>query len=248
MPERLETVAQVMQELGGLADPRHREKMAYFGIYAPDAFGIRLPHLRALAKKIGRNHSLALKLWDTGNHEARIVAAMIDDPRAVTSAQMESWARDFYSWDIVDGCCCCVFAFAGPAWRKAVEWSGRKQEFVKRAGFSLMAYLAYKDKSAPDSKFLPLLGVIRREADDDRNFVKKAVNWALRNIGKRNVRLNRAAIRAARELRGMRSRSARWIASDALRELESEAVQRRLRAKKHKVRFTERSRSTGGAI
>jgi 3-methyladenine DNA glycosylase AlkD len=232
MPERLQTVAQVMQELRVLANPRHREKMAYFGIQAPDAFGIRVPHLRALAKKIGRNHALALKLWNTGNHEARSVAAMIEDPGAVTAAQMEGWARGFYSWDIVDGCCCYVFAFARPAWRKAVEWSRRDEEFVKRAGFSLMAYLAYKDKQAPDAKFLSLLAIIRREAGDDRNFVKKAVNWSLRNIGKRNMRLNRAAIRVARELRGMKPRSARWIASDALRELESEAVQRRLRAKK----------------
>jgi 3-methyladenine DNA glycosylase AlkD len=229
--KNLQTVEEVTRELRALADPRHRQKMAYFGIEVKDALGIRVPQLRALAKRIGKNHALAQELWETGNHETRIIAAMIDEPALVTEAQMERWARDFNAWDIVDGCCCEVFAYSEAAWKKAVDWSSRDEEFVKRAGFSLMAYLAYKDKSSADSRFLPLLEIIRRESHDDRNFVRKAVNWALRNIGKRNRNLNRAATRTAREIRTMGSRSARWIAADALRELQGAAAQARLRTK-----------------
>lgn len=229
--QRLQSVEEVTRELRALADPRHREKMKYFGIEVKRALGIRVPKLRALAKRIGKNHVLAQRLWNTGNHESRIVAAMIEEPALVTETQMEQWARDFNSWDIVDGCCCDVFAHSEAAWRKAIAWSSREQEFVKRAAFSLIAYLAYKDKSSPDARFLPLLEIVRRESHDDRNFVRKAVNWALRNIGKRNRNLNRAAIRTARQIRMMGSPSARWIAADALRELEGAPVQTRLRAK-----------------
>ncbi len=139
--------------------------------------------------------------------------------------------RDFNSWDVVDTACCYLYAEAKPAWEKAIEWSRRKREFEKRASFSLVAYLSYKDKAAPDARFVQFLRVIEREAWDERNFVRKAVNWALRNIGKRNIRLNREAIRAAERIRLQGSRTARWIAADALRELRSEAVQARLRRK-----------------
>lgn len=159
---------------------------------------------------------------------------MIGEPERVTVAQMDRWALDFDSWDVVDGTCCDLFVHAAPAWKKAIEWSRRKEEFVKRAGFSLMAYLSYKDKSALDEKFLRLLAIIERESRDDRHFVKKAVNWALRNIGKRNLALNRAAIHTAKQIRALDSSTARWIAADALRELNSPAVQRRL----NKKRFT----------
>ena len=144
---------------------------------------------------------------------------------------MERWVRDFDNWDVCDGTCCHLFVFAAPVWAKAVEWSSRKKEFEKRAGFALMAYLAYRDKSAPDAKYQRLFSIIQREAHDERNFVKKAVNWALRQIGKRNIRLNREAIRAAERIRSQGSRAARWIAADALRELKSAAVQTRLRRK-----------------
>jgi len=221
-----------LRDLRALADPQVRAKMAYFGVRVEKAHGISVPELRRLAKKIGKNHALANQLWESGIHEAKCLAGMIGEPEKVTAAQMDRWARDFDSWDVVDGTCCDFFVYASPAWKKAVSWSGRKEEYVKRAAFSLMAYLSYKDKSAPNAKFLRLLTIIKRESRDDRNFVRKAVNWALRNIGKRNRALNRAAIRTARQIRELDSSTARWIAADAIRELSSSAVQRRLRKKK----------------
>ena len=223
--------AAVLQELKKLANPRVRAKMAYFGVKVPKAYGISVPVLHRLARQIGRKHKLAEQLWASGIHEARILATLIGEPGKVTSAQMERWVRDFDSWDVVDAACCYLFAYAGPAWGKVNAWSRRSEEFQKRAAFSLAAYLSYKDKKAPDARFERFLRVIEREAWDERNFVRKAVNWALRNIGKRNVRLNRAAVRAAERIRQQESRPARWITADALRELKSKAVQARLRRK-----------------
>jgi 3-methyladenine DNA glycosylase AlkD len=220
-----------LQELKSLADPRVREKMEYFGVRVPNAHGISTPVLHTLAKQIRRSHTLAQELWDTGIHEARILATLIGESEKVTAGEMERWARDFDSWDVVDSACCYLYAYAKPAWSKVGAWSRRRGEFVKRAAFSLVAYLSYKDKAALDTRFVRLLRVIEREAYDERNFVRKAVNWALRNIGKRNLRLNRAAIRAGERIRRQGSRSARWIAADALRELKSPAVQARLRRK-----------------
>jgi 3-methyladenine DNA glycosylase AlkD len=222
------TKALVLRELQTLANPQVRAKMAYFGVKVPKAHGISAPLLHRLARRIGRNHQLADQLWTSGIHEARILATLIGDSEQVTSKHMERWASEFASWDVVDAACCYLYASARPAWRQVELWSKRNEEFVKRAAFSLVAYLSYKDKATPDARFEQFLGVIEREASDDRNFVRKAVNWALRNIGKRSQRLNRAAIRAAERIRKQESRSARWIASDALRELRSEAVQRRL--------------------
>jgi 3-methyladenine DNA glycosylase AlkD len=225
------TRAAVLRELKALGDPRVRAKMAYFGVHVPNAHGISAPVLHQFAKHIGKNHRLAQQLWTSGIHEARILATLIGESEKVTVAEMDQWARDFDSWDVVDAACCYLYAHARPAWKKAAEWSRRREEFVKRASFSLVAYLSYKDKAAPDARFARFLRVIEREAHDERNFVKKAVNWALRNIGKRNMRLNREAIRAAERIRQQGSRSARWIAADALRELNSDAVQKRLRRK-----------------
>lgn len=225
---RRATTSEVLKRLRALADPEVRAAMARFGVHVEKAHGISAPKLHALAGELGTDHRLAQQLWASGVHEARILAAMIDDPAKVTAQQMERWARGFDAWDVVDGSCCYLFVFAAPAWEKAIKWSCRKQEYVKRAGFALMAYLAVHDKQAADARFARLLPIIRREATDERNFVKKAVNWALRQIGKRNLRLNRLAIRTARQIRAMDSRSARWIASDALRELTSPAVQRRV--------------------
>jgi 3-methyladenine DNA glycosylase AlkD len=225
------TKAAVLRELKGLADPKVRAKMAYFGVDVPKAHGISAPVLHALAKRIGRDHRLAQQLWTTGIHEARILATLIGESEKVTAAEMERWVRDFDSWDVVDAACCYLYAQAKPAWSKAAAWSRRREELVKRASFSLVAYLSYKDKTAPDARFVQFLRVIEREAHDERNFVRKAVNWALRNIGKRNRRLNREAIRAAERIRQQESRSARWIAADALRELKSAAVQKRLQRK-----------------
>jgi 3-methyladenine DNA glycosylase AlkD len=221
----------VLRELKGVADPKVRAKMAYFGVDVPKAHGISAPALHQFAKQIGKDHRLAQQIWSTSIHEARILATLIGESEKVTGPEMDRWARDFDSWDVVDAACCYLYAQAKPAWKKAAEWSRRPEEFVKRASFSLVAYLAYKDKAAPDLRFTQFLRVIEREAHDERNFVKKAVNWALRNIGKRNLRLNREAIHAAERIREQGSRPARWIAADALRELKSEAVQERLHRK-----------------
>lgn len=228
MTKNRTTAAAVLQKLKAHADPKVRAAMSRFGVHVKKAHGISMPVLHKLAREIGTDHRLAQQLWASGIHEARILAGMVGDPRKVTAQQMERWARDFDAWDVVDGSCCHLFVFAAPAWRKAIEWSRRKPEYVKRAGFALMAYLAVHDKQAHDAKFERLLPIIQRQATDERNFVKKAVNWALRQIGKRNRRLNRLAIRAAGQIRAMDSRAARWVAADALRELTSPAVQRRL--------------------
>jgi 3-methyladenine DNA glycosylase AlkD len=184
--------------------------------------------LRKLAKEIGTNHKLALQLWKSNIHEARILAALIDDPRQVTKSQMNQWVRQFDNWGVCDACCCVLFDKTPFAWDKAIEWSQNKEEFVKRAGFVLMAALAVHNKKAPDKDFLPFFIVIKHHADDGRNFVKKAVNWALRQIGKRNTTLNKKAIAVAREIRKTESSAARWVAADALRELTGKQVQTRL--------------------
>jgi len=222
----------VIAELRRLGTRKNVEGMARFGIRAVDVFGVSKPKLDGLAKKIGKNHELGLALWATGNHDAKILAGMICQPERVTAAQMENWVRDFDNWDTCDGTCCHLFVFAAPAWSKAVDWTRRKEEFQKRAGFALAAYLAYRDKTAVDAKFRAFLRMIEREADDERNFVCKAVNWALRNIGKRNLPLNAEAIATGERLCKRESRAARWIAADALRELRSDAVQGRLRRKR----------------
>jgi 3-methyladenine DNA glycosylase AlkD len=223
------SVGRVVSELQQLGTKRNVEGMARYGIRAAKVFGVSKPKLDALARKIGKNHALGLQLWSTGIQDAKILAGLISEPGKVTAAQMELWVRDFDNWDSCDGTCCHLFVFAEPAWPKAFAWTKRKDEFQKRGGFALAAYLAYRDKSARDARFLSFLRVIEHEADDERNFVRKAVNWALRNIGKRNQRLNRAAIATARRIQKKESRAARWIAADALRELEGEAVQARLR-------------------
>jgi 3-methyladenine DNA glycosylase AlkD len=220
-----------LQELRRVGRRKNVEGMARFGIAAKNVLGVAKPCMDKMAKQIGRNRPLALALWETGIHDARILAGMIDDPAQVSSSQMDRWARDFDNWDVADGTCCHLFVFAPPAWRKALQWTARRKEFEKRAGFALIAYLAYRDKTAADTKFSACLRLIERECQDSRHFVKKAVNWALRNIGKRNLRLNRAAIQLAEKIRKRESSTARWIATDALRELHGEPVQRRLRGK-----------------
>jgi 3-methyladenine DNA glycosylase AlkD len=225
------TKAAALHELRELADPKVRAKLAYFGVNVPKAYGISAPVLNALARHIGKDQELAEQLWSSGIHEAKILAPLIGESEKVTATQMERWVRDFDSWDVVDTVCCYLYAAAKPAWDKIYEWSTRRAEFEKRAAFSLAAYLSYKDKVAEDARFERFLPIIEREAHDERNFVRKAVNWALRNIGKRNLRLNAAAIRSAERIRRQDSRAARWIAADALRELKSDAVHARLRKK-----------------
>jgi 3-methyladenine DNA glycosylase AlkD len=191
--------------------------------------GVSVPDMRKLAKEIGKDHKLALDLWRTGIAEARIVAGMVGDPAKLTEEQMEEWVKGINSWDVCDQVCDNLFEKNQLAWKKIVDWSEREEEFVKRTAFSLIACLAWHDKKASDEKFIELLPIIIREATDERNFVKKAVNWALRNIGKRNLNLNRAAINAAKEIQRLDSKAARWIAADAIRELESDAIQSRLK-------------------
>ena len=223
----------VIERLKALANPDNVAGMVRFGINATSAYGISAPVLHRMAREIGKDHQLAQELWATGVHEARKLAPLIDVPKLVTEDQMERWVSEFDSWDICDDCCGNLFDKTPFAYQKAVEWSRRDEEFVKRATFALMAHLAVHDKKANDDRFLDFLPLIKRESTDERNFVRKAVNWALRQIGKRNRALNDAAVETADEIRAMNTRSGRWIAADALRELMREPVQRRLRKATH---------------
>ena len=222
--------AEILQLLASRPDPGAVEGMARFGIVAKKVYGgWSTPELKKLACQIGPDHALAQELWASGVYEARALATMVDEPEKVTGRQMNQWAKDFDSWAVCDGACINLFRYTRFAHTKCVEWSARREEFVKRAAFALMAGLTVADKIASDEAFLKFLPLITRAATDERNMVKKGVNWALRQIGKRNARLNRAALAAAREIHGLDSRAARWIASDARRELEGSAVQRRLK-------------------
>jgi 3-methyladenine DNA glycosylase AlkD len=221
---------EVVAELRAVADPTRRPGMARVGINVDRALGVSIPDLRRIARSHRGNHELALDLWRTGIHEARILASMVDDPALVTDEQMEAWVAEFDSWDLCDQVCGNLFDLTPSALAKARAWTRRDEEFVRRAGFTLIAGSAHGG-DAPDSVWERLLPAIRRGATDERNYVKKAVNWALREIGKRNARLNEIAIAEAERLLELDSRSARWIARDALRELRSEAVRARLRAR-----------------
>ena len=218
----------VLRKLKEFSNPSVVVGMARFGINPSNTLGVSVPNLRKIAKEVGLDHELALELWLSGVHEARILACMVDDPDSVAEGQMDEWVLGFDSWDVCDQCCMNLFWKTEFAWGKAVEWSSRSEEFARRAGFVMMAVLAVHDKSAVDDDFLRFFPVIKEGSCDERNFVRKAVNWALRQIGKRSAGLNVAAIDCAREIQGMDSRSAKWIANDAIRELESDAVRKRL--------------------
>jgi 3-methyladenine DNA glycosylase AlkD len=236
-------VVDILAELHAKGSKRNRAGMARFGINVENAFGVSVPGLRTIAKRLGADHELALALWATGNHEARLVACFIDDPAAVTETQLEAWVHDFDSWDICDQATGSLFDRTNYAWSKAVAWAARDEEWVRRAGFALMAGLAVHDKAAADRTFLKLLPIIEGQAFDERNFVRKAVNWALRNIGKRNRACNAAAIACAKRIRVAANkrageerggdpgaRAARWVAADALRELTSDKIRARLKS------------------
>lgn len=222
----------IISQLKSHKNPKNIAGMARFGISAKNTLGVSMPYLRNLAKEIRKEakadkkgaenrHNLAFELWNSKIHEARILASMIDEPDLVSEKQMEKWARDFDSWDVCDQVCMNLFDKTEFAWVMPFEWSKQKEEFVKRAGFALIAALAFHDKSSEDKKFLKFFSAIKREAIDERNFVRKAVNWALRQIGKRNKNLCREAIKLAREIQDAhpKSKSANWIAGDAIREL-----------------------------
>jgi 3-methyladenine DNA glycosylase AlkD len=233
----------VMAELAGKASEKDRAGMARYGIKVDDAFGVSVWELRRMAKPLGCDHALALALWATGKHEARILASMVDDPALVTREQLDAWASDFDSWDVCDQVTSNLFYRTAFAWAAVREWSGARDEWVKRAAFATLAALAWHDRQAPDDLFAEGLALVRREAWDDRNFVKKAVNWALRNIGKRDLALNAAAIAtaeailasadalAAADRKDPAARSMRWVARDALRELRSDKLLARLGAR-----------------
>jgi 3-methyladenine DNA glycosylase AlkD len=222
-------VDDVVRALKARAVPSSKAGMARFGIQVEKALGVRVPIIRDIAKCYKKDHGLALALWRTGIHEARLLASMVDDPSELTENQMEAWVRDFDSWDVCDQCIMNLFDRAPNAYEKAIEWSEREEEFVKRAGFALMASLAVHDKKAEDERFIPFLKAIERGSTDERNFVKKAVNWALRQIGKRNMALNEGAVTTAERISKKGSKAARWVAADALRELKGPAVQKRLK-------------------
>ena len=220
---------EIIKKIKSLANPEAVKGMARFGISSKNTYGVSLPNLRKMAKEIGINHDLAQRLWDSEIHEARILASLIGDPEMVTEEQMEKWVIDIDSWDVCDLCCANLFDRTIFAQKKAIEWTSREEEFVKRAGFVLMAILAVRDKKAEDGIFLKFFPLIIREATDSRNYVKKGVNWALRQIGKRNLSLNKRAIKMAEKIKTIESKTAKWIAADAMRELKSESVQKRLR-------------------
>jgi len=223
---------EIIQKLRSMSNPEAIIGMARYGINTKKCLGISIYRLRELVKEIDSNHELALQLWDSGLHDARLLACFIDIPSEVTEKQMDAWAHDFDSWDICDQACTSLFDTSPFAWKKVVDWAEQKEEFVKRGAFSLLAGLAVHDKNADDKQFEQTFPLIQRHAVDERNYVKKAVNWALRNIGKRNKALNKKAIVLSRKISQINSSSARWIASDALRELTSEKVQERLARKK----------------
>jgi len=211
--------AELIAELEAHANPANVAGMARYGISTENALGVTIPVLRALAKRAGKDHRQAGELWASGIHEARILATMVEDPARMTSAQMDRWARGFDSWDVCDQACQNLFRYTPFACAKAVQWSGASGEFVRRAGFALMAGLAAQRSEMEDAQFEAFLKLIAGAATDDRNMVKKAVNWALRQVGKRNARLLKKAIAAAEKIERLDSRTARWIAKDALREL-----------------------------
>ncbi len=215
----MNTVEEVLARLKALARPGQLEGMARYGMSMGNRLGVRIPDVRALAKESKTNHNLALALWETGVAEARILAALVADPQQVDEALMEKWVRDFDSWDVCDQVCLNLFDRVSPAWKMVVRWADREEEYVRRAAFALIACIAWHDRAAPDLVFVEALPLIEKAATDPRNYVKKAVSWALRHIGKRNASLHPLALALARRLRKHEDKTARWIGADAERDL-----------------------------
>ena len=219
MPEanRLQTAMALLHDN---ARPEALESLERFGIVGNGRLGLSVPAMRGMARTLGRDHTLAQALWDTGIPDARIVASMVAEPALLTSRQMNAWVKGFAAWDVCDQTCLNAFVKSPLAWGKVEAWATRKEEFVRRAAFALLATLAVHDKKASDASFITALALVEAAAMDDRNFVKKAVNWALRGIGKRNTNLREQATAAALRIQQQGSKSARWIAGDALSELQ----------------------------
>ena len=225
---------EIISKLHSLANPENVKGMARYGINQHNNLGISIYILRPLAKQIGINHALALKLWDSKIHDARLLACFIDDPAQVTSEQMDAWAEDFDSWDICDQACTSLFDRCPLAYDKVFQWADKEKEFVRRGAFSLIAGLTVHDKTATDHDFEDFLLLCITYSTDERNYVKKAVNWALRNIGKRDLSLNEKALKTAEEIKSINTKSAHWIAADAIRELSSPKIREKLERKKKK--------------
>lgn len=229
------TIDEIIKKLESLENPVNIAGMARFGIVTKKAFGISAPVLKEIAKDVKKltneRHKLALELWESEIHEARVIAYLIDNPKEVSPEQMDEWAADFDNWAICDGTCGHLFCKTEFAYQKVFEWSAKDEEFIKRAGIVLIAWLAVHDKKATDEKISQFLPILEKHADDERNFIKKAVNWSLRQIGKRNVHLNKLAVETAERIKAQNAKSARWIAADALRELKNEKIIERLKKK-----------------
>lgn len=232
------TVEEIIKKLELLGNPSNIEGMKRFAIFTKKAFGVSAPVLKQLAKDVKKQaenrHSLALELWKTGIHEARIIAYLIDNPKEVAEKQMDDWVKDFDNWAICDSTCGHLFSRTPYAYKKVLEWSEHEEEFIKRAGICLIAWLAVHDKKADDEKIAKLLPILENKSNDERNFIKKAVNWSLRSIGKRSLYLNKLAVETAERIKLQGTKSARWIASDALRELQNEKTLQMIR-KRSKV-------------
>jgi 3-methyladenine DNA glycosylase AlkD len=229
--KRKQNVRAVVAWLRGHGTKATRDGMARYAIPSDKAFGVTVGAMRAYAKKLGRDHDLAGALWADGHYESRMLACFVDDAALVTPAQMDRWCRDFDSWAICDTACFHLFDRTPHAWKKVAAWAPRREEFVRRAAFALLASLSLHDKEAGDALFARGLRLLERAAPDERNFVKKAVNWALRSVGKRNASLNAASVKLAKRLSASGKPAARWVGKDALRELTSASVRRRLAAR-----------------
>jgi len=219
----------IITKLYSFENKKSVEGMSRFGIKVENALGISMPVLRNIAKSIGKDHLLAIELWQTSIHEARILACMIDEYQKVTTSQMDTWVNDFNSWDVCDQCCGNLFRYTPFAYDKAVEWTSLDIEYTKRAGFVMMASLAIGDKKADDEKFLPFFDLILDHSEDERNFVRKAVNWALRQMGKRSLYLRNKSLECIDILLKNNHKTAQWIAKDALRELMDEKIVNRIK-------------------
>ncbi len=232
------TADEIVKKLESLENPANVEGMKRFGIVTKKTFGVSAPVLKQLARDIKNQthdrHSLALELWETGIHEARAIAYLIDNPKEVNAKQMDSWVQDFDNWAICDSTCGHLFSRTSYAYQKVLEWSESEEEFIKRAGIVLIAWLAVHDKKASDEKIAEFLPILESKSDDERNFIKKAINWSLRSIGKRSLYLNKLAIESANRIKTQNTKSARWIAADALRELQNEKTLARLKDKSKK--------------
>lgn len=218
----------MLELLEAMADRSRLDGMARYGIVVDKAIGVNMPDIRAFSASVGKDHELAMDLWGTGLHEARIMASLVAEPLELTEDQIERMVADLDSWDLCDQCCSNLFSRTPMAWRKALEWTGRREEFQKRAGFATMAALAVHDRMQDDERFVPFIDAVEREGGDYRKYVRKALSWALRQMGKRSAELNHLCIQAAERMAESGDQNSRSVANDALRELKSEVVRKRL--------------------